>query len=112
VIAQGRFLKSKVIGVYMSVIDTLTDDNINDIISEVEKKYTIDMVNHPPHYKKYPIEVKEIIRLAVNEVYGDDGYNAYCFGNEIKYRMRAGLKDKDKILEDISKANFYMNERR
>lgn len=65
-------------------------------------------VHHPVHYTEYPKEVKAIIREAL----GDEGYKAYCFGNEIKYRLRAGFKDTNKILEDIQKALFYAEERK
>lgn len=68
---------------------------------------TTDNVNHPAHYKKFPFEVKEIIR----HILGDTGYKNYCLGNEIKYRLRAGFKDPDKIKEDIEKAMFYNKER-
>lgn len=66
-----------------------------------------DPVNHPAHYTAFPMEVKDVIR----HVLGYDGYKAYCLGNEIKYRFRAGIKDPAKILEDIQKAEFYRKER-
>ena len=63
-----------------------------------------DNVKHPSHYAdNYPVEVIDIIR----ELLGEDGFKAYCFGNEIKYRMRAGLKG-DNAEEDIAKAMQYM----
>ncbi len=43
-------------------------------------------------------------------ILGEDGYKSYCFGNIIKYRMRAGLKDNKKVQEDINKAEFYRQE--
>jgi hypothetical protein len=61
-----------------------------------------DAVAHPPHYTAFPVEVIEIIKAAL----GPDGFTAYCFGNEIKYRMRAGLKG-DNAQEDIAKAMTY-----
>lgn len=61
-----------------------------------------DAVNHPSHYTAFPVEVIEIIKSAL----GPDGFRAYCFGNEIKYRMRAGLKG-DNSAEDIAKAMTY-----
>lgn len=68
---------------------------------------TRDAVN-PKHYKDvYPFEVIDLIAdiLTPSEVIG------YCLGNEIKYRMRAGIKDPDKTLEDISKAEWYRAKR-
>lgn len=60
-----------------------------------------DPVNHPSHYTAYPVEVIDMIR----QVLGDCGFKAYCLGNEIKYRMRAGLKGD--AAEDIAKAMKY-----
>jgi len=48
-----------------------------------------DSVNSPNHYQQFSKEVKDIIRFTL----GDEGYKAYCQGNEIKYRLRAGFKD-------------------
>lgn len=62
----------------------------------------MDPVKHPPHYTAFPVEVIEIIKAAL----GPDGFKAYCFGNEIKYRMRAGLKG-DNAQEDLAKAMTY-----
>jgi len=64
------------------------------------KEYRIS-VDHPEHYNQYPMEVIDIIR----RVLGPEGFKAYCLGNEIKYRMRAGFK-KDQA-EDIAKAMKY-----
>jgi len=64
-----------------------------------------DMVEHPDHYKDFPVEVIEMIKAILTMKYGEDGFEAYCFGNEIKYRMRAGLKAD--TLEDISKSMKY-----
>ena len=61
-----------------------------------------DAVNHPDHYTAFPVEVIEIIKATL----GRDGFRAYCFGNEIKYRMRAGLKG-GKAAEDLDKAMTY-----
>lgn len=67
-----------------------------------------DNVNHPSHYLQHPsgIECIEITRH-------------YCFaiGNAIKYLWRAGLKkdsyldDKQKEIEDLKKAVWYINDR-
>lgn len=71
----------------------------------IEKK---EMVNHPSHYNSHPsgIECIEIIRH-------------YCFaiGSAIKYLWRAGLKqeqgmdDKEKEIQDLEKAIWYINDR-
>ena len=67
-----------------------------------------DNVNHPSHYTSHPagIECIEITRH-------------YCFdiGNAIKYLWRAGLKkdagleDKEKEIEDLKKAIWYIKDR-
>jgi translation initiation factor 2B subunit (eIF-2B alpha/beta/delta family) len=80
-------------------------------MEEKEKRINldkIDMVNHPPHYTQHPsgVECIEITRH-------------YCFsiGNAIKYLWRAGLKkdasleDKQKEIEDLEKAIFYIKDR-
>jgi hypothetical protein len=66
--------------------------------------YDEDRVNHPSHYTAYPVEVIDIIRAVL----GAEGFRAYCLGNEIKYRMRAGLKGGGNGAEDIAKAMKYM----
>ena len=67
-----------------------------------------DNVNHQLHYTSHPsgYEFIEITRH-------------YCFsiGNAIKYLWRAGLKheegmeDKQKEIEDLKKAIWYINDR-
>ena len=67
----------------------------------------IEKVNHPKHYNSHPsgIECIEIVRH----------YN-FDVGNAIKYLWRHGLKheegidDKDKAVEDLEKAIFYIND--
>lgn len=68
-----------------------------------EDECVCEVVKHPSHYTAYPVEVIDIIKATL----GDDGFKAYCLGNEIKYRMRAGLKG-DNAEEDIAKAMQYM----
>lgn len=60
-----------------------------------------ETVNHPAHYTAYPVEVIDMVRLIL----GEEGFQAYCLGNEIKYRMRAGLKGD--AAEDLAKAMKY-----
>lgn len=77
---------------------------------ENKDKQTVehDNVNHPKWYTQHPsgIECIEITRH-------------YCFaiGNAIKYLWRAGLKvdagltDKQKEIEDLEKAIWYIKDR-
>lgn len=66
-----------------------------------QDKAATSAVDHPSHYTAYPVEVIDVIRMIL----GAEGFRAYCFGNEIKYRMRAGFKDD--AAQDIAKAMKY-----
>ncbi len=59
-------------------------------------------VNHPAHYNVGAIEVIDIIE---NQGWGL-GFNR---GNSLKYILRAGHKDKNKEIEDLKKAMWYLN---
>lgn len=66
-----------------------------------------DNVNHPSHYTSNPsgIECIDVVR-----------YMTFNIGNVVKYCWRAGLKseegmtDKEKRIEDLKKAQFYLND--
>tara|TARA_R100000278_G_scaffold73624_2_gene57669 strand:- start:4578 stop:4889 length:312 start_codon:yes stop_codon:yes gene_type:complete len=73
---------------------------------DMEKDVQEDMVNHPPHYKVGGIETLDFIRAKLNS----DGYVGYCVGNVLKYLSRAGHKDRQKVQEDLKKAEFYLKE--
>ena len=62
---------------------------------------TVDQVNHPMHYTTHPsgIEAIQITR-----------HMNFNLGNAIKYIWRAGLKDKDKTIQDLEKAIFYIKD--
>ena len=64
-------------------------------------------VEHPAHYNSFPVEVIDMIKIILNSTKHLTPFELYCFGNEIKYRMRAGLKDASKVQEDIDKALMY-----
>lgn len=59
-----------------------------------------DAVNHPAHYTDGKIEVIDFI---------EDKKLPYHLGNAIKYICRAGKKDPDKTIEDLQKADWYIN---
>ena len=59
-----------------------------------------DPVNHPSHYTSSKIEVIEYIL--------DNGFD-YLLGNVVKYISRAGLKSKDTEVQDLEKAQWYLN---
>lgn len=60
-----------------------------------------DPVQHPAHYTDGRIEVIDFI--------ADKGFmRGFCLGNAIKYISRAGKKDPDKEIEDLEKADWYL----
>ena len=61
-----------------------------------------DIVNHPSHYTDGKIEVIEYI---------EDKQLGFCLGNAVKYISRAGKKYKDKEVEDLKKAIWYIERR-
>lgn len=61
-----------------------------------------DPVNNPKHYEVAPgVEAIDIIEAALTP----EQFKGYCLGNVLKYRLRAGKKDK--LQQDIDKANTY-----
>jgi len=58
-----------------------------------------EKVNHPEHYNSHPSGV-ECIQIV-------EHYN-FNVGNAIKYLWRAGLKDESTNLEDLKKADWYI----
>lgn len=69
---------------------------------------TFDSVQNPQHYTDTKIEVIDYI---------EDKNLGFCLGNAIKYISRAGRKhsvgktDKEKTIEDLNKAIWYINRR-
>lgn len=59
-----------------------------------------DSLNSPAHYTTGKIEVIEFIE--------DKNLN-FNKGNAVKYIARAGLKNKEKEIEDIEKVIWYLN---
>ena len=57
-----------------------------------------DLINHPPHYKMQGMEAIEIT----------EQFN-FNRGNALKYIIRAGKKDPAKEVEDLLKAQFYID---
>jgi len=54
-----------------------------------------DPVNHPSHYRAYPVEVIEITERM-----------NFCLGNVIKYVLRADYKGEP--IQDLEKAAWYL----
>lgn len=67
-----------------------------------------DNVNHPSHYTSHPSGI-ECITITQ--------HHDFCIGNAIKYLWRAGLKkdadksDIEKEIEDLKKAEWYINQK-
>lgn len=59
-------------------------------------------VNHPKHYggKDNPYEAIKVI---------ENWELGFCLGNTVKYISRAGKKDTDKELQDLEKAQWYLD---
>jgi len=70
-----------------------------DVIEDVDTK---DMVNSPPHYNASGIECIDAIAAAT-----DKGFEYYLQGNILKYLWR--YRYKDKPLEDLNKAQWYLD---
>ena len=59
-----------------------------------------DPVNHPSHYRLGGIEVLDAIEAWELP---------YHLGNVVKYIARAGKKNSSTYLQDLQKAQFYLN---
>lgn len=59
----------------------------------------MDIINSPSHYADTKIEVIDYI---------EDKKLGYHLGNVVKYVSRAGKKGKNKMLEDLYKAKWYL----
>ena len=62
----------------------------------------VDMVNSPPHYNQTGIECIDAISAAT-----DTNFKYYLQGNIMKYLWRFDYKDKP--LEDLQKAKWYLD---
>jgi hypothetical protein len=65
-----------------------------------KKDAGFDSVNRPKHYAGTKIEVIDFI---------EDKELGFHLGNAVKYIARAGRKDPTKTLEDLKKAQWYLN---
>lgn len=68
---------------------------------DAKTKDKASSVDHPPHYTDHPsgIECIDIVR-----------HMNFNIGNAIKYLWRHGKKEKDKTIEDLQKAIFYIED--
>lgn len=62
----------------------------------------MEHVNHPQHYGGKDNQYEAIKVIDAWEL-------GFSLGNTVKYISRAGKKSKDKELEDLEKALWYLN---
>lgn len=75
-----------------------------DVIKESpQRKQSADAVNSPQHYQFFP-ELEAIVVIARSMT--QEQFYGYCLGNRLKYRLRAG--NKDKLEQDIAKSDKYL----
>lgn len=73
------------------------------IQEELPTQKSPDAVNYPKHYQFFPgLEAIEVIARSMTQ----EQFYGYCLGNRIKYRLRAG--NKDKMEQDIAKSDKYL----
>ena len=64
-----------------------------------------EMVNHPDHYQFGKNNEYEAIKVI------DAWELGFSLGNTVKYISRAGKKNKEKEIEDLKKALWYLERR-
>lgn len=81
---------------------------MNDSIEFMSDADKFDEVNNPKHYTDGKIEVIDFI---------EDKNLGFCLGNVVKYIARAGkkhsagLSDREKEIQDLEKAKWYLERR-
>jgi hypothetical protein len=64
---------------------------------------SFSVVDKPQHYQFFPdLEAIEVIARSMTR----EQFYGYCLGNRLKYRLRAG--NKDKLEQDIAKSDKYL----
>lgn len=61
------------------------------------------MINAPPHYTKGAIQFLDYLKQQLSK----EGYLGFLEASVMKYMHRHKLKDAN--IEDLEKANFYLN---
>lgn len=85
---------------YRYTVEGLKAMSDSRFIDLLEIKSPTDAINHPACYTDGKIEVSDFI--------ADKNLNFFR-GNVLKYICRAGKKDPDKEIEDLKKAEWYLN---
>jgi|11_taG_2_1085331.scaffolds.fasta_scaffold65439_2 hypothetical protein len=76
------------------------DEEINPTEHYQSEKY--EKINHPDHYQSDKFEV-----IDITEAFKLD----FSLGSVVKYVLRAGKKPKESMLEDLSKALWFLQDR-
>ena len=74
----------------------IVEKQLNKEVNGIEK----DPINHPSHYVDGGIETLDYILAKKMD---------FLIGQVCKYISRAGKKDPNKEIEDLKKAQFYLN---
>lgn len=94
----GRFCWSPI---YFQLADPLAVVTLPP--APVTTTRTSDAVDKPKHYQFFPdLEAIEVIARSMTQ----EQFYGYCLGNRLKYRLRAG--NKDKLEQDIAKSDKYL----
>ena len=64
-----------------------------------------EMVNHPSHYNRYPIEAVEMAR----RIWGDQAMKTAAEITAFFYRMRLGLKPENSVEQELAKEEFWLD---
>mgnify|MGYP001211687577 CR=1 FL=1 len=64
---------------------------------------SVDMVNNPPHYNNGNIQFLDYLKQQL----GKNGFISFLEASVMKYMHRHKLKDSN--IQDLEKANFYLN---
>ena len=84
-------------GYVMATRKNVIEEEIRDIRNEQED---YEYVNHPKHYNQGGIELVKIV----------DAYQlGFYEGNIVKYIIRSGKKPGNNKLQDLKKAQWYLN---
>ena len=88
-------------------LDTKSNELIEEREKEIKEKLESEETNkvdHPRHYNQGKIETIEIIKSSMNK----EQYKGFLKGNILKYICRSEFKENE--LEDLQKAQWYLNE--
>ena len=94
----------------LTVDDVETVDMDNEAIKDMNGNTSEDRVSHPSHYTW----LKDLCGIEVIDI---TRHMDFDLGNAIKYILRSGHKseqgysDKEKTIEDLKKAIFYINDK-